>query len=128
MATKEQLYAVQTQVNSIEQQLRETKTEVRLGALEEKVFGAPARSSNRGWPLDPRPAMPLSDARNTYQTSRQERRACAISPLPRVSTPLAFLHSARCGTIPTPSALSSSPRSRRIVNGAFEFPASRSRS
>ena len=30
---------LQTQVNSIERQLRETKTEVRLGNLEEKVFG-----------------------------------------------------------------------------------------
>ena len=43
LATKEQLTGVQTQVNSIEQQLRETKIEVRLGALEENVFGAPHR-------------------------------------------------------------------------------------
>ena len=43
MATKEQLASVQTQVNSIERQLRETKTEIRLGNLEEKVFGAPRR-------------------------------------------------------------------------------------
>jgi hypothetical protein len=43
LATKEQLAGLQTQVNSIEQQLRETKTEVRLGALEEKVFGASRR-------------------------------------------------------------------------------------
>jgi hypothetical protein len=54
MATKEDLadlrsdlkgdiFGVQTQVNSIEQQLRETKIEVRLGALEEKVFGAARR-------------------------------------------------------------------------------------
>ena len=34
---------LQTQVNSIEQQLRETKTEIRLGNLEEKVFGSPRR-------------------------------------------------------------------------------------
>ena len=34
---------VQGQVNSIEAQLRETKIEVRLGNLEEKVFGAPRR-------------------------------------------------------------------------------------
>jgi predicted nucleic acid-binding Zn-ribbon protein len=51
MATKEDLSelrhelkgdisAVQTQVNSIERQLRETKTEIRLSSLEEKVFGA----------------------------------------------------------------------------------------
>ncbi len=40
MATKEQLAGLQTQVNSIERQLRETKTEIRLGNLEEKVFGA----------------------------------------------------------------------------------------
>jgi SepF-like predicted cell division protein (DUF552 family) len=32
---------VQEQVNSIEAQLRETKIEVRLGKLEEEVFGAP---------------------------------------------------------------------------------------
>jgi len=32
---------VQEQVNSIEAQLRETRTEVRLGNLENKVFGAP---------------------------------------------------------------------------------------
>jgi polyhydroxyalkanoate synthesis regulator phasin len=42
-ATKEQLAGLQTQVNSIERQLRETKTEIRLGNLEEKVFGAPRR-------------------------------------------------------------------------------------
>ena len=39
MATKDQLAALHTQVNSIERQLRETPTEVRLGNLEEKVFG-----------------------------------------------------------------------------------------
>jgi hypothetical protein len=39
MATKDQILALQTQVNSIEQQLRDTKTEVRLGNLEHKVFG-----------------------------------------------------------------------------------------
>jgi hypothetical protein len=43
MPTKDQLSALQTQVNSIEHQLRETKIEVRLGDLEEKVFGAPRR-------------------------------------------------------------------------------------
>ena len=43
MATKEQIVAFHGQINSIERQLRETKTEVRLGALEEKVFGAPRR-------------------------------------------------------------------------------------
>ncbi len=43
LATKDQVYALQTQVNSIEQQLRDTKTEVRLGKLEEKVFGSPRR-------------------------------------------------------------------------------------
>ena len=37
---KEQVIAVHTQVNSIERQLRETRTEVRLGNLEEKVFGS----------------------------------------------------------------------------------------
>jgi hypothetical protein len=31
------------QINSIERQLRDAKTEVRLGALEDKVFGAPRR-------------------------------------------------------------------------------------
>ena len=39
LATKDQVIALQTQVNSIERQLRETRTEVRLGNLEEKVFG-----------------------------------------------------------------------------------------
>lgn len=39
MATKDQVIAVRTQINSIERQLRETKTEIRLGDLEEKVFG-----------------------------------------------------------------------------------------
>ena len=43
MATKDQLAALHTQVNSIEAQLRETKIEVRLGKLEEEVFGAPRR-------------------------------------------------------------------------------------
>jgi hypothetical protein len=40
---KGDIAGVQSQVNSIERQLRETKTEVRLGDLEEKVFGAPRR-------------------------------------------------------------------------------------
>jgi polyhydroxyalkanoate synthesis regulator phasin len=39
-ATKDQMLALQTQVNSIERQLRETKSEIRLGNLEETVFGA----------------------------------------------------------------------------------------
>jgi hypothetical protein len=39
LATKEQLSAVQMQVNSIENQLRQARTEIRLGDLEEKVFG-----------------------------------------------------------------------------------------
>ena len=43
MATKDQIVALHGQVNAIERQLRETKTEVRLGALEDKVFGAPRR-------------------------------------------------------------------------------------
>jgi hypothetical protein len=34
---------VQEQVNSIEAQLRETKIEIRLGNLEEKVFGEARR-------------------------------------------------------------------------------------
>jgi hypothetical protein len=41
MATKDQVIAVHTQVNSIERQLRDTKTEIRLSDLEQKVFGAP---------------------------------------------------------------------------------------
>lgn len=43
LATKDQLLALQTQVNSVEQQLRKIKIEVRLGAPEDKVFGAPRR-------------------------------------------------------------------------------------
>jgi hypothetical protein len=43
MATKEQVIALHTQVNSIENELRDTKIEVRLGDLEAKVFGAPRR-------------------------------------------------------------------------------------
>ena len=39
MATKDQFIKLHTQVNSIEHQLRETRTEIRLGNLEEKVFG-----------------------------------------------------------------------------------------
>ena len=39
LATKEQLAALHTQVNSIERHLRDTKIEVRLADLEEKVFG-----------------------------------------------------------------------------------------
>ena len=39
LATKEQLAALHSQVNSIERQLRGTKTEIRLADLEEKVFG-----------------------------------------------------------------------------------------
>ena len=37
---KGDIAAVHTQVNSIERQLRETKTEIRLADIEEKVFGA----------------------------------------------------------------------------------------
>ena len=40
MATKEQLAGLQTQVNSIERHLRETKTEIRLADIEEKISGA----------------------------------------------------------------------------------------
>jgi hypothetical protein len=40
LATKDQVIALQAQVNSIERQLRDTKTETRLADLEEKVFGA----------------------------------------------------------------------------------------
>ena len=42
MATKEDLFALQTQVNSIESDIREMKharLEVRVADLEEKVFG-----------------------------------------------------------------------------------------
>lgn len=40
MATKEQMFVLQTQVNSIEGQLRtHGRLEVRVGNLEEKVFG-----------------------------------------------------------------------------------------
>ena len=39
LATKDQVIALHTQVNSIERQLRETRTEIRLADLEEKVFG-----------------------------------------------------------------------------------------
>jgi ABC-type transporter Mla subunit MlaD len=38
MATKDQVIALHTQVNSMERQLRETRTESRLADLEEKVF------------------------------------------------------------------------------------------
>ena len=43
MATKEQLFGLQTQVSAIEAQLRETRIEIRLSDLEEKFFGAPGR-------------------------------------------------------------------------------------
>jgi hypothetical protein len=43
MTTKQQRVALHTQVNSIEQQHREGRYEVRLGNLETKVFGAPRR-------------------------------------------------------------------------------------
>ena len=39
MATKEQMIALHTQVNSIEAQLKHGRYETRLGNLEEKVFG-----------------------------------------------------------------------------------------
>jgi hypothetical protein len=39
MVTKDQVIAIHTQISSIERQLRETKTEIRLADLEEKVFG-----------------------------------------------------------------------------------------
>jgi predicted DNA binding CopG/RHH family protein len=43
MATKDQVSALHTQVNSIEHQQRDTTIEVRLSHLEEKVFGAARR-------------------------------------------------------------------------------------
>ncbi len=43
LATKQQLIALHTQVNSIEQQLTLGRHEVRLGNLEQKVFGSPRR-------------------------------------------------------------------------------------
>ena len=47
LATKEQVLAVQTQVNSIERQLRETKMEARLADLEDEVFGASKSRAGR---------------------------------------------------------------------------------
>ncbi len=41
MATKEQIVALHAQVNSVEAELKHGRYEVRLGKLEEKVFGAP---------------------------------------------------------------------------------------
>lgn len=41
MATKDQVIALHTQVNSVEAQLRQGRYETRLGNIEEKVFGAP---------------------------------------------------------------------------------------
>jgi len=43
MATKDQVIALHTQLNSIERQLRDTNTEIRLSDLEEKVFGQARR-------------------------------------------------------------------------------------
>jgi len=43
LASKEQLAALHTQVNSIETELKHGRYEVRLGELETKVFGAPRR-------------------------------------------------------------------------------------
>ena len=43
MEAIEQIVALQSRVNSIEQQLRGTRIEVRLGTLEEKVFGTTRR-------------------------------------------------------------------------------------
>lgn len=43
MATKDQVIALQTQVNSIEAQLKLGRYEARIGHLEEKVFGSPRR-------------------------------------------------------------------------------------
>jgi hypothetical protein len=43
LATKDQVIALHTQVNSIERQLRDTKTETRLADLEEKVIGEARR-------------------------------------------------------------------------------------
>jgi hypothetical protein len=43
MATKDRVIALHTEMNSIERQLRDTKTETRLADLEEKVFGEARR-------------------------------------------------------------------------------------
>ena len=43
LATKDQLTALQEQVNSIEVELKHGRYETRLGNLEQKVFGAPRR-------------------------------------------------------------------------------------
>ena len=51
MATKEQMTALHTQVNSIETQLRDTKIETRLGNLEDKVFGAEIQQGEQARPL-----------------------------------------------------------------------------
>jgi len=48
----DQIIALQSQVNSIEHQLGDTKMELCLGDLEEKVFGAPRRyAANDNSPL-----------------------------------------------------------------------------
>jgi len=46
MATADQPLTFQTQINSIERQLREPKIEIRLGAFEDNVFGAPRKPSS----------------------------------------------------------------------------------
>jgi hypothetical protein len=47
MATKDQVFALQTQVNSIERHLRETRTEIRLGDLEPRIPHGPATHFGR---------------------------------------------------------------------------------
>ena len=118
---KDQIIAVHAQVNSIEQQLRETKTEVRLGALEENVFGSAAPSSNR-------------DGSSKPQSScRSATREILIKPDAK-NAGFAPYHCCRArgsiGLFPqlepvwnnsNPFRPELGPGSRRIVNGAFEF-------
>jgi hypothetical protein len=77
MATKDDIIdlrrdilTVQTQVNSIEQQLRETKTEVRLGALEKKSSALPAVSP----PTTTLQALPFPPPEPTPQQSQHPPR------------------------------------------------------
>ena len=71
---KGDIAAVQSQVNSIEQQLRETRIGVRLGSLEEKVFGAARR-----WVLGAQP--PSSNASTINQIAK-----CTPSSRPRTAS------------------------------------------
>ena len=118
---KDQIIAVHAQVNSSEQQLREPKTEVRLGAFEENVSAQPAPSSNRDGSSKPQPRC-RSATREILIKPHAKNAGLAPYHRYRASRrPFAFLQLEPVWNNSNSFRPELGPGSRGIVNGAFEL-------